>query len=303
LDLVTIRKLILGINSEYSSSDSWRFYEAESQQRVLHVPSLQEAKQLDWIGVKIGDVNQDFDPGLALPRHAEPLIFEVKDMELETGRRYRISFTTPNFDQIQGYQYTLQYDARFMKIIGIDYGDTLGLTEANFNTDLSQEGLITTSWHVLEKESSYTSGITTANDEVVFSLVIEGKEKTYLSDILTINSRITQAEAYNSALEVKAVSLSFIKDRNIKEGFALYQNRPNPFVMESIIGFYLPEALEARLMIYDANGKLLKVIEGNYSKGYQEVTITQQDLNTHGVIYYQLDTKNYTATRKMVLVR
>ncbi|MBK8505309.1 MAG: DUF11 domain-containing protein [Saprospiraceae bacterium] len=303
LDLVTIRKLILGIMSEYPSSDSWRFYEQESQEQIYHIPSLQEVMELDWIGVKFGDVNQDFDPADALPRHAEPLVFEVPDVELEAGRRYRISFTANNFAEIQGYQYTLQYDARFMKIIGIDYGDTLGLTAANFNIDLSQEGMLTTSWHALEKGSQHAKGITTAKDEVLYSLVIEGRDRAYLSDILTLNSRITRAEAYNAEWDVKSVSLSFGRDRNLEEGFALYQNRPNPFRMETVIGFYLPEALDARLTIYDAAGKLLKVIERSYSKGYQEEVIRQQDLNTHGVIYYQLDTKDYAATRKMVLVR
>ena len=303
LDLVTIRKLILGITSEYPSSDSWRFYDQESQQRTYHIPSLEEPMELDWVGVKIGDVNQDYDPDQAMPRSGEPLVFEVPEVELEAGRRYRISFTAANFEQIQGYQYTLAYDARFMKVMGIDYGDTLGLSEANFSLDLSEAGMVTTSWHALEKGSAYTKGITTDKKEVLYSLVIEGKERAYLSDVLTINNRLTRAEAYNAEMEVKPISLSFSRDRIVEEGFALYQNRPNPFRMETVIGFYLPEAMDARLTIYDATGKLLKVIEENYAKGYQEEVVRQQDLNTHGVIYYQLDTKNYSATRKMVLVR
>ncbi|NND35181.1 MAG: T9SS type A sorting domain-containing protein, partial [Saprospiraceae bacterium] len=93
------------------------------------------------------------------------------------------------------------------------------------------------------------------------------------------------------------------RDRISQDGFALYQNRPNPFRSETVIGFYLPEPTRAKLTIYDVTGKLLKVIDGDYNQGYQQETVRQSELNSHGVVYYQLDTPGFTATRKMVLVR
>ncbi|MCB0664552.1 MAG: DUF11 domain-containing protein [Saprospiraceae bacterium] len=88
----------------------------------------------------------------------------------------------------------------------------------------------------------------------------------------------------------------------VEAGFTLYQNRPNPFRHETVIGFYLPEAMEAQLSIFDVRGKLLKTIRKQYTKGYQEEVVTQNELNSYGVMYYQLDTKGYTATRKMILI-
>ncbi len=85
--------------------------------------------------------------------------------------------------------------------------------------------------------------------------------------------------------------------------FALYQNRPNPFRTDTKIGFYLPRAMKARLLIYDVTGKLLKVIDGEFIKGYQEVEILYEDLDTEGMIYYQLDTEEFTATRSMILMK
>jgi hypothetical protein len=85
-------------------------------------------------------------------------------------------------------------------------------------------------------------------------------------------------------------------------GFTLEQNQPNPFRYETVIGFTLPEAMEARLQVFDVTGRLLKTVAGDFPKGYSKVTIDRDDLRNTGVLYYQLETKDYLATRKMVLL-
>lgn len=303
LDLITIRKLILGLIDEYPSSDSWRFYEKQTNQSSYQIDRLSTAMTLDWVGVKIGDINLDHDPTRSMPRSAESLVLEVPDVLMETGNTYRVSFTAANFRELMGYQFTMLVDPKYVKIHRVDYGDTLQLTDDHFNLEKLSEGVLTTSWHVGEGVSYQQAGISLDDSEVLFSLVIEGVQDGYLSDAFTINSKVTAAEAYDEQMQVKDVTLQFSHDRIPQDGFALYQNRPNPFKFETVIGFYLPEATSATLTIYDATGKLLKVIEGDYSKGYQEEVVQQADLNALGLVYYQLDTPGFTATRKMVLVQ
>ena len=84
--------------------------------------------------------------------------------------------------------------------------------------------------------------------------------------------------------------------------FVLEQNQPNPFKAETSIGFTLPEATTATLSIYDVSGRTLKVIEGDFAKGFNQVTINRSDLSGAGVLYYQLDTPTDSATKKMILV-
>jgi hypothetical protein len=43
-------------------------------------------------------------------------------------------------------------------------------------------------------------------------------------------------------------------------------------------------------------------LKANYSKGWSQVTIKQSDLKAAGVLYYSLDTPNFTDTKKMVLL-
>ena len=88
----------------------------------------------------------------------------------------------------------------------------------------------------------------------------------------------------------------------MEPGFALYQNTPNPFTGETVIGFQLPYSGVADLTIYDVTGLLIKRINGEYKAGYNEVRLSSTKLGVTGVLYYQLDTDRYTATKKMVLV-
>jgi len=81
----------------------------------------------------------------------------------------------------------------------------------------------------------------------------------------------------------------------------LLQNKPNPFQNETIIGFELPNASAATLTIMDVSGRILKVVNNNYQKGYHEILI--KDLNYTGVLYYELQTPNGTVTRKMVATK
>ena len=56
------------------------------------------------------------------------------------------------------------------------------------------------------------------------------------------------------------------------------------------------------MTIYDVTGRMIKRIEGDNGAGYNEVRVTSTDLGTTGVLYYQLDTDEYTATKKMIVV-
>lgn len=87
---------------------------------------------------------------------------------------------------------------------------------------------------------------------------------------------------------------------NAEKAFALYQNTPNPFAGKTTIGFNLPEASSASLTISDVSGKVIQFIEGKYEKGYNQVKI--DDLEVTGVLYYRLETVDYSAVRKMVVL-
>ena len=191
-----------------------------------------------------------------------------------------------------GYQFTLNF-ASGVEIVDVNKG----AVDANFGLTLSGEGVLTTNWAVTEAAS-------VADDAVVFSVRLKASSSVKLSDAINVNSRYTVAEAYNENLELMNVGLTFKGESGVvaSNDFALYQNQPNPFKEETLIGFNLPEAGSATISIYDVSGKMLRVIEGDYAKGYNQVSVTRSELAASGVLYYQLDTDNDSATKKMIIV-
>ncbi|MEY4108267.1 MAG: hypothetical protein RL181_2609, partial [Bacteroidota bacterium] len=49
-------------------------------------------------------------------------------------------------------------------------------------------------------------------------------------------------------------------------------------------------------------GRTLRVIKGAYAQGYNQVILKSNDLKATGVLYYTLESGEFTATRKMVIL-
>ncbi|TFH55482.1 MAG: T9SS type A sorting domain-containing protein, partial [Candidatus Zixiibacteriota bacterium] len=90
--------------------------------------------------------------------------------------------------------------------------------------------------------------------------------------------------------------------------FALGQNYPNPFNPETVIEFALPTTGEISLNIYNVAGQLVRtLISGTTPAGYHQIRWGGRDANgsdvSSGVYFYKIDTKDFSETRKMLLVK
>jgi hypothetical protein len=154
---------------------------------------------------------------------------------------------------------------------------------------LLEEGAITTSWNG-------ETALSTA-----FGLTFKAKQDARLSDVLSLNSRYTTAEAYDHAGDLMDVELKFTGNV-VNNHFELFQNTQNPFAESTKIGFILPKKADVKLTISDLSGRILKVVEQAGESGYNEVTLDRNELNATGVLYYQLETPTHNATKKMIIL-
>ena len=311
IDMVELRKLILFIDTEFQNNTSWRFVDAEfvfpnannpwetSFPEVYSINDLTGQAFADFVGVKIGDVN-----GTAIAndlmsgedRNAVgDLIFNIDDVEMVAGEEYTVDFNAKDFANILGYQFTLAFDKNAVELVDVEAGELANLDANNFGMSLLEEGVITTSWNASQVTSL-------ADDATVFSLTFTAKSNATLSNVLSVNSRWTVAEGYDSNADKLNIGLTFNNGNVVSGDFDLYQNQPNPFKAETVIGFNLPESAAATLTIYDVSGKVLKLVRGEFGQGYNEVIINRSELSGAGVLYYQLDTDTHSATKKMILI-
>lgn len=85
--------------------------------------------------------------------------------------------------------------------------------------------------------------------------------------------------------------------------FGLSQNYPNPFNPSTNISFSLPKATNVKITVYNAIGKEIAVlVNGNYEAGTHNITWNANNLAS-GLYFYKMEAENFTATKKMMLIR
>ena len=107
-------------------------------------------------------------------------------------------------------------------------------------------------------------------------------------------------EAYLSTDEVSEIELQARGKQDGNASFEVYQNEPNPFSHQTKIGFKLPEAADVALKIYDQSGKILHIQKNSFAKGLNHFTVQNADLGTSGIMYYEVSSNSFKATRKMI---
>ena len=305
LDLIQLRKLILSIDTEFANNTSWRFVETayvfpnpanpwvEEFPELININNLPEAglAGADFVAVKIGDVNLDAETNDLVNVEGRTLngalAFNVAETALKAGNEYTVEFTAAEITAISGYQATLTFNTAAVELVDIISGIA---TEENFGLTFVDEGLITTSWNGK------------ATEGVMFSLVLRATTDAQLSEVLGVSSRITKAEAYDNNGEYMDVNIEFTNGTVAAAGFELYQNTPNPFKGETLIGFNLPAAATATLTISDVTGRVLTLTRVDGVKGYNSVVVNSNNLPATGVLYYTVESDDFTATKKMVII-
>ncbi|MEM6321287.1 MAG: T9SS type A sorting domain-containing protein [Bacteroidota bacterium] len=298
-DMVQLRQLILNLTTEFPNNTSWRFVEADfdfnmenpaaaSFGEFISINNLADnMEQLDFTAVKIGDVNGNATANnlqAASSRNAtQTLHLNVVDRFVEAGETVTIPFSAADMTQASGYQFTLKVAGEAMIEEGV-------AKATNFNLQSAERGIIATSWNG-----------TAAADELLFAVTFTANTTGLLSEMVSLSSEVTTAEAYSTDGELMNVALNFATE-STAEGFVLQQNTPNPFRNTTLIGFQLPNAGTATLTILDVQGKVLQQITNEFAKGYNTFEVNAQQLNATGIMYYQLESADNVATKKMIIL-
>lgn len=91
--------------------------------------------------------------------------------------------------------------------------------------------------------------------------------------------------------------------------FRLNQNQPNPFNPATTIEFTVPEAGSVRLDVFDAQGRLVKVLAVREYRGATRDRVVWDGTDENGktvssgLYFYKMQAGEYTATRKMLLLK
>ena len=307
-DLVELRKVILGVNATFANNQSWRFVDksftfgdaqfalGESFPEQTNVSNINSDIIVNFTSVKVGDVNESAEVNArgnnVESRSAQSLALTTANQTFNAGQIVNIPVTMADNADVTGFQFTVNFDTELFSLEAVN-GGIIGMTDQNFGFANLANGIVTVSYN---KEKAFNL----AEGANVFTLTLKAKDNGLVSQGLWLDSSLTPAEAYTNDNDV--MNVAFHVSGRSEASTVLYQNTPNPFKAITVIGFDLPEAMDAKVTIYDVTGRVLRVINNTFVKGYNSVELNKNEIGSVGVLYYTLEAGDFKATRKMVVI-
>jgi hypothetical protein len=244
----------------------------------------------------VGDVNHSAKANATnIPlesRNATVFALTSDNQMFTIGQTLHVPVKVKRASSVSGFQFTVKFNPDLVSLESIQ-GNLPGMTDSNFGFTNISSGLLAVSYH--------REGTTElADDAVIFALTFKARDNASISEAIEISSDLTAAEAYDA--DLNTMTVQFEVDSRTASTAVLYQNTPNPFKSVTNISFELPASQEATLKMYDAAGKLVRHITGIYSKGINTIECTSLELGGSGVYYYTLESGDFKATKKMVII-
>ncbi len=113
---------------------------------------------------------------------------------------------------------------------------------------------------------------------------------------------LTKQQMAKIGMDTTLVSVEPINSQ-IPSSFALEQNYPNPFNPSTTIRYSIPNSAFVELKVYDGLGNLIQtLVSENLSAGNYEVQFNGANLAS-GIYYYQIKAGEFSATKKLVLMK
>ncbi|MDA8692754.1 T9SS type A sorting domain-containing protein, partial [Saprospiraceae bacterium] len=308
LDLIELRKLILGVRDELPDNNSWRFIDVEhdfidefdpwlqSMPEDFLINNLEGDVSVDFIGVKIGDVNGTVITNLqsqVIESRANrwPLSFIISEQNINQGPA-AVSFYSDSYERISGWQMTLEFDPENITVSNIE-SDVLDINSYHYYIDAQDKGWITISYNS-------DRPIDVDPNQEVFRIEFDTKKSMRSSDIFEVTSKITPAESYRGLNEIVDINLRVQQDK--VSLLSIESASPNPWSDHTDITFEINEQGPCTWHIYNVRGQMVYSTNKNYRAGTHQLRIDRSHIPHGGVYYLKLIAKSGSAEYKLMVI-
>jgi hypothetical protein len=280
LDIVLMRSLILQNTTSFPGNQLWAFVRSDYTFTDPTNPFPYDHSRTyqtfggfssqNFIGMKLGDVNDTWDAGIARIETEGEVGFVMENQRAMPGNEITVPVKARDFRNVSGYQFTLNWNPKVLELAEVQHQALI----ANYGITAIKEGKLSTSW-----QDNGGQNRTIPDDSTLFSLRFKVIGALGTTSYLRINSSMTASEAYNDHLGYLSV---VSPERRIQVGepiapaygYELYTGQPNPFSESTLIRFSLPKEETVTLAIYNGLGQLVKTITGQYLAGEHQVSWT-----------------------------
>ncbi len=223
--------------------------------------------------------------------------FTMDDIDAIPGRTIEIPIRIINDENIFGFRGTLNYDPSVLSLDSVLTGDYFNNCLLLSNEFKEGQVYIGGSGYQPEENSDQIA-------IVVFSILDNFNNYTRIS---ITDLRINDNEPIAMATQM-TVSHTLGLDGHIPQTFTLYQNYPNPFNPMTKIRYDLPKEAFVTVNIYNMLGNAVKkLVNKKEIAGYKSVqwnaTNNEGQPVSAGIYLYRIETKEFSKTKKMILLK
>jgi hypothetical protein len=308
IDLIELRKLILGIYDELPDNSSWRFINEEQSfidplnpwstelQEEFFIDELTSDLDINFIGVKVGDVNgsviANAQQTTTERRSNAALNFIIEEQLLTAGQTYNLKISSDNYTDIIGWQTTFSYDNNVAEVLDVRAVDIEFETETNVNLNVVDEGVFSISYND-------NNTLTIDREAKLMEIEVIIHSDIYASELFSLTSELTQKQAYNKEGVLLELNLQTTSGNSITN---IESVSPNPWQSSTTINFSVASEGNVAWEFYNVDGKLLYTESQYYNAGNHSFDIDRSDINSSGIIYAKLITENTIAEYKMIVL-
>jgi hypothetical protein len=209
LDIVYTRALILQTSTSFPGGDLWSFVNSDyvfpdamnpfPYEQTRSYSSATEAGDQNFVGIKLGDVNNSWNNNIAKSGNNDALSFVMENALAFENDVISLPVYATDFNAISGFQTSIEFDADKLEFLGID-NNALDVFSGTQHAD---NGIITCLWST-ENADGQSLSETTA----LFTLNFRLTDDTHdASTDIGFTSTMTRAEAYTNELDIMDISL------------------------------------------------------------------------------------------------
>ena len=303
VDLVELRKLILGTITSFQANTSWRFVERDfqfldpSNPLALFIPgmcaivNMQQSMEADFIGVKIGDVNETASTNLTEPEAIESrhyFAFMADDKAVKAGEEVKVVVRSNSNTTLYGWQQQLQLE-----------NATLTSVESASIPEIA-ESIVHTN-DAIGFSVAIGEGKVVNAGENLFTLTFTANKDGKVSDFIQMTDETLRPEVYADGVAV-AKSLRWVWTEVADEVFDIVKHQPNPWKESTMIGFTIPRADMVTVKVKDQTGRTVYSNTEYFQAGEQNVTITREAIQTSGLYFVEIKYNREVKTIKTIMI-
>ncbi|MBI2417864.1 MAG: T9SS type A sorting domain-containing protein [Ignavibacteriales bacterium] len=203
---------------------------------------------------------------------------------------------------VPGINFTLRPRAHtgFGRITGIVNNTSRQLVNGAFVFAIDNNNQVA-SFAITDKNGNYEISDIAAGSYTLISEAFNYQEKRTVDVVVDYLSNAAQTISLTLTPEPEGTTA--VEHAAVVDGFALQQNYPNPFNPSTTINFSLAEKAHVTLSVYDMVGREVAVlVNGDKPAGNHSVNFSAGNLAS-GVYLYKIQTAQFTATKKLVLMK